>query len=295
MKMSFAIYCSLLLSLFLINIVVAEDKSVNGENVFVKALGKSGRISIAWSKDIDNDTDKVVFDLDEIKEYDATGKEVTTTGSVKHSFNNFANQNFTISEVTTVTLNNVNMKNFNFRSQLKDLTSAVTISVYIAQADGSITFGNETIPIKKDHVKFSILLSSWQWCNASNKCSADGAYLELSIAVTSKSAPSKLEKDKKVYGDATPYSLGSGKLLLSHQVKIDENIWVNMPNDYPKFESKNNKQIYTFRFPKFSQSALYDPTVAGDDDTTGAASRLANFSSFALFIFAAIIAKILAA
>ena len=76
--MSFAIYCSLLLSLFLINVVVAEDKSVNGENVFVKALGKSGRISIAWSKDIDNDTDKVVFDLDEIKVCTDAGTDTAT-------------------------------------------------------------------------------------------------------------------------------------------------------------------------------------------------------------------------
>merc|ERR1719199_1075060 len=34
-----------------------------------------------------------------------------------------------------------------------------------------------------------------------------------------------------------------------------------MPEGYPKFELKGSKQSYTFRFPKFTDTAFYDPIV----------------------------------
>ena len=90
------------------------------------------------------------------------------------------------------------------------------------QENGSLTIGNETMPVWKDSVKFSIQLSSWQWCDTVNQCSKGqqsqtGAYVDFALAVKSKANPLRQNKTK-TFGDADPYSLGFGNMLLSHNV-----------------------------------------------------------------------------
>lgn len=67
---------------------------------------------------------------------------------------------------------------------------------------------------------------------------------------------------------------------------IDEEI-VDMPDGFPKFETKGSKKLFTFRIPKFNNTVMIDPTVNvagsegggevsgggdGDGDTTTAIS-----------------------
>lgn len=91
--------------------------------------------------------------------------------------------------------------------------------VYIIHENGSITLGDETTPLKKDDVKISIQLSSWSWCTVSD-CGADGAYVDLTLALKSKGAPQKKARDQST-GDADAYGLGFGTFLLSKKVLID--------------------------------------------------------------------------
>lgn len=44
----------------------------------------------------------------------------------------------------------------------------------------------------------------------------------------------------------------------------------DMPAGYPMLTTQGSKNIFTFRFKKFSESALYDPIVdLGDSDNSG--------------------------
>ena len=43
------------------------DLSMQGDGVFVKILGHSGKISIGWQRDVDNDNRAVVITMDELK------------------------------------------------------------------------------------------------------------------------------------------------------------------------------------------------------------------------------------
>ena len=93
------------------------------------------------------------------------------------------------------------------------------------QENGSLTIGNETMPVWKDNVKFSIVLSTWQWCDTVNQCvkggqSQIGAYIDFAIAVKSKGNASRKAKNKRDHGDADPYSLGFGTMLLSRNVSL---------------------------------------------------------------------------
>lgn len=42
-----------------------------------------------------------------------------------------------------------------------------------------------------------------------------------------------------------------------------------MASFYPKYEQKNKKQTFIFRFPKFNDKVVYDPAIDLDSGATG--------------------------
>lgn len=44
---------------------------------------------------------------------------------------------------------------------------------------------------------------------------------------------------------------------------------INMTEGYPMFEAQGSKDIFTFRFPRFTKEVLYDPTVELMSDSDG--------------------------
>ena len=62
------------------------------------------------------------------------------------------------------------------------------------------------------------------------------------------------------------WDLGQGATLdLSELVMVDGNL-TSMPVGYPKLEVKGSKQLYTFRFPRFKESVLYESVVSFNPD-----------------------------
>lgn len=49
--------------------------------------------------------------------------------------------------------------------------------------------------------------------------------------------------------------------LYMFQVQYDDGDWVDTPTGYPKIETKGSKQLFVFRFDKFSKSVMYDPQI----------------------------------
>ena len=104
------------------------ERGMNSSGVYVKALGKSGKIVVAPGKDLDGNADRVVIEMDSVEEIDSEGNAFTG-GSTKHSFKTFANQDFTIGSLQLGNLQGVNCSYFSFAGQLKDLSSSVTVTV----------------------------------------------------------------------------------------------------------------------------------------------------------------------
>lgn len=49
-----------------------------------------------------------------------------------------------------------------------------------------------------------------------------------------------------------------------------DNSTVEMMDGYPMFTQQGNKNLFTFRFPKFTESVLYDPIYSlGDTGDNG--------------------------
>jgi len=255
-----------------------ESGSMTLDDISVKALGHSGKISI--TKTTTNSTNgteinEVVMDFSSLIERDINGTEVGTSGPNKHSYNNFAQMDFTISEMTTIKYQNLTALTFNlFATNLIEASTSFQGILYIFNDTGSIKAGErEFANVDVGTVKFSVEINNWPFCEVTDQCPGPhcckkgqtvevGKYLDFEMEIKGKDAAKKTNNNKK-------YSLGGGSnLILFDSVLIDGN-WTTLDKGYPKYSTEGSKEIYTFRFPKFNDSLIYDPLV-NYDGTTGA-------------------------
>ena len=97
-----------------------------------------------------------------------------------------------------------------------------------------------------------------------------GAYLQFGMVIKG-SADAALDGTKR-FTLATDAVAGNNvSLELSDKVYAD-GAWVPMADGYPKVEMQSSKQLFIFRMPRFSTSALYDPLI--DEQVTPTTCRL---------------------
>lgn len=121
----------------------------------------------------------------------------------------------------------------------------------------------ETWAVRNGDVKFNLALSNWHWCGEGAECSKGqtsqvGAFIDVVISV-------KGSAEAKAGSDGKSVELGGGATIeLSDRVFVDGE-WTTMPAGYPMVSTQGSSTMFTFRFPKFSESALYDPVVSSGD------------------------------
>lgn len=236
--------------------------------VRAKVLGKSGKITF-------NTTDaksRVTIEFDGIQEKDSANNDVGTSGNVKHTFNTFANQDFTYSQPMNGTIYNVSATCVTFQSQLSGLSSVFKVKLCIIHQDANVTVGNETIELRQGMLKFNFELYNWTFCNGSDctkgQTNQIGEFIDVTVVIKGSGTAKPTSANKPKKGDV--YELGTNEqLIMSKQVEID-GVWQQMPDGYPKFISQGSKELFTIRIPKFSSKAMYDPviTLASEGTTT---------------------------
>ena len=82
----------------------------------------------------------------------------------------------------------------------------------------------------------------------------NGRYIDLDIEIKDKNG-------SKVDGYSENYDVGDAQLQMSQRVYKDGK-YEFMPLSYPKLVTKGSKQIFKFRFSKFSKTMVYDPLFA---------------------------------
>lgn len=270
---------SLILVLTIINFSLG-DREANSSGIIVKALGRSGKIRIGFKDNNGTDMDRVVVEMDELKERDANGSEVGKTGqpSVKHSFNTFASQDFTFTDIMKSTLQDINVTTFKFKSSLLEGSANLTVSVYIFDEDGNITLGDEQTEVHRGNVKFSILLENWKFCGSAGvtcrKGSTDevGDFIDFVITIKGKGSPAPKNESDADEGKkrGKKYDLGgNSEVVLSNKVQYDGGNFTDMVSGYPKTVTQGSKTSFVFRFKKFSESVFYDPTMEIMPDSGG--------------------------
>ena len=109
-------------------------------------------------------------------------------------------------------------------------------------------------------VKFNVNLSNWSFCDESTGiCANSGsaAYVDIAMTVTGSAETPEVDEN-----DASIYNLGGGvPFILSNQVIVD-GIADAMPPGFPRVEQTDaDGTFFVFRFPRFSETLVYDPIV----------------------------------
>jgi len=224
-------------------------------------LGQSGKMTLS------NGGNQVTITMDYIKELDAGGRPIGTSGPLagKHGLNSFAPVAFDVHDVPYRTSAfGVPADGIDFNTTLVNDQSPLKVSTYVFLHDGTIhPTANESWSVGGGTIKFSIQIDTWPFCSGTpgNPCqNAVGAYLEFGLEIKG-SADRALPTGEKRLTLATNAATGNNVTLeLSDEVLID-GLWVRMPAGYPQVDDLASK--FAFRLPRFATSAVYDPVVHG--------------------------------
>ena len=205
--------------------------------------------------------------MDALREVDASGNAVGQSGSVKHSVNTFASQDFTVGDVELVSIGSVSASKVSFESTISSI-GKLGVDTYLIATSGTVGMNTDSWEVGMGDLKWNIRLWDWTWCGdvgATCKNGEVGDAVELDITVTNMGGGSASEKE----GDKKEVSLGgSAELSLSTAVQTDC-VWEEMAAGYPMITTQGSGTTLTFRFPRFIDSSLYDPVVSGSCDELG--------------------------
>mmetsp|Transcript_125059 Transcript_125059/g.399855 ORF Transcript_125059/g.399855 Transcript_125059/m.399855 type:complete len:171 (-) Transcript_125059:340-852(-) len=125
--------------------------------------------------------------------------------------------------------------------------------------DGLVGTPSETWAVKRGDLKWNIQLSSWTWCGCSKgKDTEEGAFVDLDVTIKG-----SLAAERKNSSSNSSFGLGGGlSLELSRQVLVDKKLQA-MSAGFPKVAIQGTATTLTFRFPRITNSALYDPVITG--------------------------------
>ena len=221
--------------LLLLFTVVYADVSHQSNGTNIQVLGQSGKARITRGEQV------VTMRVDYLSEVDNFDNEVGNIGQDKHSVNSFATQSFTFSPLLDKEYQNVSVKEFTFETPIYNVGKMKLVTMLVGQSS-SMGTETESWQVSPGDMKWNIELSDWTFCNP---C-ADGTASFIDVGIEIK---------------GTKNDTGVGPLLqLSKRVVID-GTEQNMPESYPKVITIGTKQLFVFRFPKFTNSAIYDPVL----------------------------------
>ncbi|CAE8704958.1 unnamed protein product [Polarella glacialis] len=236
---------------------LTEDTPNATSRTKVDIMGQSGKFTVYDERS--GKGSGIQLTMDALREVDADGNSVGASGSVKHSINTFAAQDFSIADAEDVTLGNrqVPALKISFSSSISTI-GKIKVDTYVIGKSGLLGPPGEEWAVLPGDLKWSIELSEWNWCGCSKgQTTEEGAFVDLDISVKG------LGTAQANAGSNKSLSLGGGvNLELSSQTYSD-GAWVSMPEGYPKIVMQGSSTMFTFRFPKFSTSSLYDPVLTG--------------------------------
>ena len=256
----------------LIQQCIQQDVELKVKNVTLKIKGHSGKIVLSRVYSNPKESDSLEIRFGSITEKDMNGTEVGKTGSVKHSFNNFAQLDFEVMPVVETTFQNLSVFQTSLNAKIVTNVTSFTGTFYIFKQNGTIDTGNNNFQdVKERNVKFSIEIKNWPFCKPSDQCTGPnccinqnvneiGSFIDFTLELSGSKNPSNSSSYK--------YDLGNGQFILSQYCMLD-NSWTKLPNNYPNYSHDNNTEYFTFRFPTFQKTLMYDPIVQiGIEDTS---------------------------
>jgi len=181
------------------------------------------------------------------------------------------------------TPNPANATRIAFSSTINNI-GKIKVETFIVEHAGVAGPDSDSLwAVNPGDMKFNVELSEWKFCGHNITCkkhknSPDtefGEFVDIEVEVKGKSSkPVNKAKAPKGgrpgKGKKSDFDLGGGiDLKLTNLVDVDGNI-TEMPEGYPMVETKGkDKTVFTFRIPRFTHKALYDPLITSGEQITG--------------------------
>lgn len=240
-----------MLWLLFLPLVTAEQMSGSGTTINI--LGQSGKVTI---------NDEITMQVDGVYEMNGNSKVVT--------FNTMANQNFQFSPLESTTYQNISVQQLYFYTPLKlpqaaQETGFFDLRTMLIGESGKMSTDTEEWSVSPGDMKWNIELRSWNF-----NPSSTGIEVHMEI------------KGKKEVQNSTSKTLdlGAGTLQLSNRVNID-GTETDISIDIIK---KGSKDIFIFKFPKFTNTLVYDPVLQMGTSSSNSAFKL-NVSVLCILLF----------
>jgi len=239
-----------------------------GGGVSVEVMGQSGKMTLS------NGLNDITVAMDYLHELDADGNIIGNQGpnAGKHSRNTFASTPFVFGQERDLEVHGIRSQAIDFSTQLVGGANLM-ITTHVFLNNGTISpTANESWPVAGGTVKFSITISSWPFCSGEagtgagatdleKACAGEvGEFLEFGMEIKGTQLAADGSKRYKLgTNDATGAAI---TLDLSDEVYVNGD-WLSMPEGFPKILTQGSKQLFAFRFPRFTAGAMYDPLVSG--------------------------------
>ncbi|XP_048590331.1 skeletal aspartic acid-rich protein 2 [Nematostella vectensis] len=253
---------------------VSADLMLLSNGVGLKIQSTSGKMILYSEAKFPLQSPAATITFEALKEVDGDGNEVgKDDGNQKHAFDNFAAQDFETSNTVDVVYQGIKAVAFKFTTKITSVDATFTIQVRIFKESGSYVWGDEEIEVKQGTMKFNILVNGWKFCGdsgASCRRNETGSHLDSKFCVQAREKGEKMsqssgEKGPKGKDKAGRYSFGNVFVDIPIGV-LKDGVDANMPSGFPKLSTNESTTCFTVRFPKFNETALFDPAVTKNVD-----------------------------
>ncbi|KAG7388540.1 hypothetical protein PHYBOEH_007804 [Phytophthora boehmeriae] len=195
--------------------------------------------------------------------------EASTDGTVVQGVGNFSSG--TWSAMATAVVNGVNISSTSFVTTLNVGINSVgfNLTASIPQANTTVQYGNQTIPVPAGALKFTVDITGWKFISTSNT-------LTLRVSLESRGKDGKDRKPaKKPRGTTTGNATVSSKI---ERVDMGDSMFMDAPTivfiDDVQANVLNSSVVEVggstqmqWVFPSFTSKLHYDP-VLGQDSTS---------------------------
>eukprot|EP01006_Ploeotia_vitrea_P020012 TRINITY_DN52264_c0_g1_i1.p1 TRINITY_DN52264_c0_g1~~TRINITY_DN52264_c0_g1_i1.p1 ORF type:complete len:305 (-),score=-5.39 TRINITY_DN52264_c0_g1_i1:225-1139(-) len=260
---------------------------VSSGNASATILGQSGKVTFDYAGM------SVQLTMSSVTEVDSDGEEVGNTGgnSGAHSFNSFASQDFTFSNIVDTTYQGVPVANVNFSCPLIDGTSNLLVNIYLFTADGTIENNGTDYNVGIGSFKFSYYIDNWPFCTIGGTgptlCmkggqEQEGSYLDFEVIMKGSTSGSVTQVVDNItttitFGDESNVAMPVSYQIINMTEGFDQ--WYSMPANYPVVDAQGSKDTITFRFSRWENAEMYyDPIVTFNTSASITNSGQSNIS-----------------
>lgn len=257
---SLSILSIILISLFALNSSQIVEQTVN--NVTVSAISQGGVFEIS-SVSMSNDTEleTITIQILSLVERDENG---TAISDPNHSYTSLSNVDFNVTPFQNTSMSNVtswysHMTAVNLPGISNNFSLVIQAQLY--SEEGKLDDLNEFGRVGPGYVLFGFNVLDWSFCQNTTEtpCLGNqvGSFLDLSFIVNG--------SENANHQHGLKYKIGESQLLLSKNSFLEYTGEVTaLPTGFPQYQSINDTDVFTVRFPIFEQDAYYESLLVMD-------------------------------